>query len=455
MLDDDVLLQIFEFYANEDKEIEGWITLVHVCRLWRSLVFQSPRHLNLRLDCTPKKQMRDMDIWPPLPLIVRDFFDIFPDASSVDNTIAALEYNDRVSQIELESFPLEYVANSEAMQKPFPELTHLKLGTTNNDGPILRDSFLGGSAPRLRTLNLINVPFPGLPKLLLSATQLVNLELYDIPHFGSGYVPPEEIATCLSALTGLEYLCLYFRYVRPVLEIRRPPAPQLTRSIIPSLTKIQFQGKSEYLEQILARIDAPRINELCITFFNQFIFDTPQLFQFISQKPTLSAPEKGHITFSSNLIMIKLLSQTLDYGVLVVDIPCSASELRRLSSFKLVYTSSLPYLSALEDLYIHEDSFLDPFWQDNVESTSWLQLLRPFAAVKNLYLDKEFAPRFAPALQELVGGRTAEVLPTLENIFLEGFQASRSLHNGIETFVSARRLTNRPVVVSCWVKDSE
>ena len=87
VLDDDVLLQIFKFYVDGDMEIEGWITLVHVCRLWRSLVFQSPRRLNLQLDCSPGKQMRDMDIWPALPLIIRDSDDILPD-TPVDNTIA-------------------------------------------------------------------------------------------------------------------------------------------------------------------------------------------------------------------------------------------------------------------------------------------------------------------------------------------------------------------------------
>jgi hypothetical protein len=30
---------------------------------------------------------------------------------------------------------------------------------------------------------------------------------------------------------------------------------------------------SEYLEEILAQIDAPRLDELHITFFNQIIFD--------------------------------------------------------------------------------------------------------------------------------------------------------------------------------------
>jgi hypothetical protein len=59
-------------------------------------------------------------------------------------------------------------------------------------------------------------------------------------------------------------------------------------------------------------------------------------------------------------------------------------------------------------------------------------------------------PRIAPALQELVGGRTTEVLPFLENIFLEGFQPSGPLHEGIEKFVATRRFTSHPVAISRW-----
>jgi hypothetical protein len=62
----------------------------------------------------------------------------------------------------------------------------------------------------------------------------------------------------------------------------------------------------------------------------------------------------------------------------------------------------------------------------------------------------EYVPRIAPALQELVGGRTTEVLPTLENIFLEDFKPSGPLHEGIEKFVGARWLTSHPVAVSLW-----
>jgi hypothetical protein len=288
---------------------------------------------------------------------------------------------------------MEYVTDSAAMRKPFPELTdlHLRIFVDGGLGRILPDSFLGGTAPRLRSLYFNGVVFPQLPKLLLSATHLVKLDLYGIPR--SGYIPPETMAT------SLEFLRLNFRYPRPrpALGSRRPPP--LTRSILPSLTEIRFKGTSEYLEDVLARLDAPLLNVLHITLFNQIMFDTPQLFQFndfISRRPTLKAPEKGHITFRSKVIIIEFRSRTSDYGVLSMKIWCRASEWQ-LSSLKQVCTSSLPPVSTLEDLYISENRDWGPHWQDDVENTLWLDLLRSFVAVKNLYLSGEYISRTARA----------------------------------------------------------
>jgi hypothetical protein len=64
-------------------------------------------------------------------------------------------------------------------------------------------------------------------------------------------------------------------------------------------------------------------------------------------------------------------------------------------------------------------------------------------------------PRIAPALQELVGGRTTEVLPALKNISLKGFQSVGPLHKGIDKFVAARRLAGLPVTVSYWEGEGE
>ena len=78
----------------------------------------------------------------------------------------------------------------------------------------------------------------------------------------------------------------------------------------------------------------------------------------------------------------------------------------------------------------------------------WLRLLRPFTYVKNLYVSKEFVPSIVPALQELIGYRTTEVLPILQNIFFEGLQPPDPVQEGIGHFVAARQLIRRPVTVS-------
>ena len=92
--------------------------------------------------------------------------------------------------------PLNIVV--EAMQEPFPELTDLRLKFSSSQdlkfygASTLPDSFLGGSAHGLRSIILDAVPYPGLPKLLLSATHLDYLCLSNIPY--SGYFSPELIS---------------------------------------------------------------------------------------------------------------------------------------------------------------------------------------------------------------------------------------------------------------------
>ncbi len=81
------------------------------------------------------------------------------------------------------------------------------------------------------------------------------------------------------------------------------------------------------------------------------------------------------------------------------------------------------------------DSQLD--WKGDIENIEWLNLLLPFTAVEHPYLSKQFAPRIATALQEITGGGTTGVLSSLQNLYLEGFQPSESVPEGIEQFMSA------------------
>ena len=453
MLPDEILLASFDFCAGEyqyaKRGKEAWQSLVHVCRRWRSVVFGSPRRLKLQLVCTSGTPARDtLGVWPALPLFIQCNDDDYRTAN-VDNIIAVLEHSHRICNITLLGVPSSHLANLlPAMQGPFQELTHLKLRLYDEEMlPNLPDSFLGGSAPHLRVLSLVGIPFPGLPKLLWSTTHLVCLYLEHIPH--SGYFSPEAMVTALSTLTSLEDLCLEFQSPQsyPDQASRRPPPS--TRFVLPVLTELRFKGACEYLDDLAACIDAPELNDLNITFFNQILFDTPQIIQFISRTQILEALDNAHVVFERDAAWVNLSSQTSDYGELNVKIPCKESDWQ-VSSLEQVCTSSLPLLSMLEDLYIYEDSDPRPNWQGNIENALWLELLHPFTAVKNLYLSKKIAPLIVPALQELVGARTTEALPTLQNIFWEGLQPSGPVHEDLGWFIAARRITTHPIAISHW-----
>ena len=76
--------------------------------------------------------------------------------------------------------------------------------------------------------------------------------------------------------------------------------------------------------------------------------------------------------------------------------------------------------------------------------------------MKDLYLGKEFAPGVAVALQDLIGGIT-EVLPSLQNIFVEGLhdEPSGPLQENIWQFAGARRQSGHPLAISDWDIDSD
>ena len=449
MLPGDILLEIFEFYVDEAVDdtkigIEAWQTLVHVCRLWRNLVFGSPRCLNLRLVCTPGTPVRKApDLWPVLPLCIRGYR--YESAESADDTLAALGHSDRIHQLELMIRHSQLEDFFSAMEKPFPELTYLNLSEIPDPiippAPVVPDSFLGGSAPRLKTLILHHISFPGLPKLLLSATNLVTLRLDKIPQ--SGYISPEAMVTCLLMLTSLRQLIIKVSY-----HIETHSSPP-KRSVLPALTFFEFKGASDYLEHLVAHIETPRLNYLEISVIMHF--GTPQLLQLVDRTPSLAAPDNARFAFSPSNLRVTLLSQT---GIFSVNIrngyPFTITD-RRVLALARVCTLVLPLLSTVENLVFYAPGYSSSQlqWEDHIEITRWLEILRPFTAVKSLYLSEGCGLHIAPALQELVEGTMIDVLPTLENLFLSGLSPSRPVHEGIEQFVAARQLT-----VSRWDQGS-
>jgi hypothetical protein len=447
VLPDDVLLEIFDSFIGELREIEAWHSLVHVCPRWRRLVFASPHRLKLHLSCTPETPARDtLEVWPVLPLLVQGHIS---ETTDVDDIVAVLEHRHRVCKIDLNVPSSQFEKVSAAMQEPFPKLTDLSLWSYDETAAALSDSFLGGSAPHLRSLWLDGIPFPGLPNLHFSST-LVSLRLLTIPH--SGYISPEAMVNCLSVLTSLESLRLEFQspLSSPDLESRHLSPP--TNVVLPALKDLQFKGVCEYLEELVACVDAPHLNYLFITFFYDIEFDTPELVHFIGRTPTFKAPDKARLVFLDSAVRVEFPLQPSGYGELNVGISCKELD-RQLSSLAEVCSLLFPPLSTSKHLYIYERQPSLPDSQDDSENTEWLDILRPFVAVKNLYVSEQFAPRIALVLQRLVGGGMTEVLPKLQNIFLEELRPSGPVHEGIGQFVDARQLSGHTITVFHWERE--
>ena len=455
-LPDDILLKIFKFTIGEKIDFhyppsEQWHTLVHVCRRWRNLTFTSPRHLNLVLHFRcPDRSVREMlDIWPELPIFVHDLDHSSKEAR--DDLVAVLGLNHRVSGIRLNYVSdLAWETFAPLMQHSFPALIYLWIQQYFPERVISR-SFLGGSAPSLQDLALIGIPFPPLPELLLPSTNLIRLRYDSIPR--SGYISPQAMVTGLSALTRLESLSLTFRSPGdlPDRAIRIPPSH--TRTLLPALTYLCFQGTPEYVEDLVAQIDAPSLESVKIVLFDQEVLEVPELAKFIRRADKLSSPQQGEVNFESDFISVrlspKLLLAKFDPKTLMLNLACDESVLR-LSCVTQFCASCLPTPSPFESLHIDVSIFHT--WQDVIDDLGpqWLDLLRLFNTVKNLRLAKAVGLHVALALRGLLVGQVTEVLPALENVFISGLEPSGPVQEAISEFADARQLSGHPVSVHGW-----
>ena len=461
---DDELLEIFSFYMAkayetyeadriskvDSKGLEAWYTLVHVCQRWRILVFGSPCRLNLLLLCTinrPVKQM--LDVWPTLPIVVHDRELCFlPPTVKAKNIIAALGHRDRVCEITL--CPPLFLFDSfiTMMQEPFTMLTRLEIVSLFQRAPVLPDSFLGGYAPLLRSLHLNNVPFPALPKLLLSTNDLVDLCLISLPY--SWYISPEAMAACLSTLTRLKKFDLRFDY-HPDISGQLSSSPPTPHVNLPALSHFEFHGTSEYMEEFVTQINAPQLSYIRILLLNQLPFDMSQVTQFIGRIENFKVPHHAVVEFRLEYadVNFSMFEDTPNRTTLLVRIPRTALEWRFFSLAEPSGPSSSPFrLSCFESLAIFDKT--DMRYWEGLEKTRWLELLRPFTTVKDLYLCEELALSVARVLRGLTGERATEVLPVLQRIFVRGRQKSEAVALAIEPFITERQLFGRPVATHHW-----
>jgi hypothetical protein len=296
--------------------------------------------------------------------------------------------------------------------------------------------FLGGSAPRLQNLDLCNIPFPELGRLLLSTSHLVKLSLRDIPH--SGYISPDEMVTSLSTLTRLKELVIDF------IDLFLPTYPPSPRTVVlPVLTNFKFSGHSKYFEDFLSLIDTPLLEDISFVFLNHSPFAPPPLHRFLSRTEAFKTSHQAEIWFYKTSAEVTLFRQTResDHKPQEFRISCRTLECPLISHPRFCASFLSPLLT-VENLCIVDDGYHP---DEDRTAPPWLELLAPFISVKDLNIS--YSPSPAPALGELTGERTTEVLPALQNIFLGYVPSQEHVQEAIARFVAARRLSGRPVTV--------
>ncbi|KAH9952252.1 hypothetical protein BGW80DRAFT_1470908 [Lactifluus volemus] len=427
-----------------------WYALVHVCGRWRYIVFQSPLRLHLQLVCnadTPVKQT--LDAWPrAIPIIIEELRSRLPLSGA--NIISALEHHERVSQIDLDITNTLLKRLNKVMKKPYPVLTHFELISNSKSAPVLRDTFLGGSAPRLETLSLMGISFPALPKWLPFCLNLVVVQLERIPN--TGYISPEAMATALSALTKLKVVHIGFESPasRPDPGNRFPSS--FTRAVLPALTRLSFKGASEYFEDLVARIDTPVITSLETWFFNQLDFDIPHFLQFISRTQISGSFKQAKLYFQDRRVYIHVGHHDPPGGkkfriALSITISCHAFDWQ-VGCLAQICGKISPFLSNVDRLLItteYFDNVVFSDWKDYVDNPQWLEIFHAFSALQHMRILPKLGGIITSALLELTGERVMDALPMLHHLYLP--PPSASTQKAIQPFISSRQRSNHPVTV--------
>ena len=456
-LPDYVLLEIFELDLGKDDAAKvgyghdyyRWQTLVHVCHRWRYVVFASPHRLDLAIELGKSTISKSLDIWPTLPIVISVY--AIESKEEVTGVITALRECNRVRKIDYDDYDDDLDIQDSlwkeiaAIDEPFLALTSLKLSCIQNP-VVLPDSFLGGSAPLLRSLSLSRIPYPSIGNLLSSTTNLVWLSLWRIPH--SSYVAPETIVPLLSMLPELKSLLLGLDRPRSRAHRANRHPPPLTRLVLPNLTYLKFRSDIEYSENILSRIETPILNQCIFELFNQLVFDTPLLGHFICRTETFIKIHRASATFLHWGVEVRFWEEErpkYHEAALQLQIHCKSLDWQ-LSAVVQILKLFLSFLPHLESLKIECH---DHYGQGESEAIQFQEFLHVFTSVKDMTLKSQNSVwLIAPVFQELTGERTTEVLPALQNLFLQTspYQQplSRPVKEVIEQFSATRQ---HPVTV--------
>jgi hypothetical protein len=293
ILSEDVLLKIFLHCLDTSPQF--WPTLTHVCQSWRRTVLTSPRSLRLRLYYQHGRPVsKTPDCWPTLPVVVQyggsPALDL-PAPEAKDNVVAALKQSSRVCSINL-VITRSLLEKLSTISEPFLELEELVLLSQDNDYSLADSSQHFSVGP--------TSPYSPLDQDCLSLLPATSFAL-PRPHRSSAVRNSScwvffsrRIRRCLvwNDPTSITFTPFLFPFPVTISDCLHR---QRQRIALPALAYLEYRGTSNYLDNLVARIDAPCLGDLDVTFFNQFAMEASQLGQFIERIEILKSLSQADV----------------------------------------------------------------------------------------------------------------------------------------------------------------
>jgi len=403
ILDDDSLLHVLYLYrpflSGEDQDDNArllggneiatrgrwWYKPAHVCQRWRNIIFSSASYLGVFLLCTYGTPVADMLAHSPPLLLVIHYAMKGHDITTEDKKgiIIALTQRDRVLRVRLFAPDISLLEKLiAAMDEEYPILEYLNIGPPIEDVSTMLIFSETLQAPHLRLLWLRGFTIPMGSRLLTTAVSLVTLSLLMVNP--STYFHPNTLIRWISLMPQLETLSITFKISIPNrdVEMQLMHTPIIAPVTLPNLHFFQFRGVSTYLEALVHRITAPRLEKLNIEFFNQLRFPVPCLLEFMNTTENLRFDTAG-FRFSDGQVnvavynreetgyafSVRIFSWHLDWQV---------------SSMAQISNSLGQMFSAVEHLALtHEVHDRSSEEHNEVDRNEWRKLLRSFRNVKS------------------------------------------------------------------------
>ena len=425
-----------------------WYKIAHVCQRWRNIVLGSAVYLGVSLVCTIGTPVADMLAHsPPLPLVIDyrlDKNDYFT-AEDEERAILALKQYNRVFRVRL-WMPLTSLQKLiTTMDEEYPILEHLIIYPPAEDKATILTFPKTLQAPHLRHLALASFAIPIESRLLTTAVGLVTLGLIMVNP--CTYFHPNTLLQWLSFMPQLETVVISFR-----LPARsRHVGVQFTHTTIttpvtlPNLRVFGFKGVTAYLEAVLYRISAPRLEMLGITFLNQLTFSVPRLPHFVDATENLTF-KTIEFLFFDKMVGVKVYPhEEADMYALSIAVKCCHLDWQ-VSSVAQIFNALSPVLSAVEHLtFTHEVHGQSSEEHNEVDRTEWRKLLSSFRNVKTLRITTGLVEELSRCLQLDDGELPLELLPELQELTYSG---SGDSANAFTSFINARLDAGRPITLT-------